>query len=64
MKVSELRSKTVADLEKELRELLKARFSLGMQISTQQTTNTSEIKKTRKDIARVKTIIREKEVNK
>ncbi len=64
MKVSELRSKTVTDLEKELRELLKARFSLGMQMATQQTTNTSEIKKTRKDIARVKTVIREKEVNK
>ena len=60
MKTSELRAKTPADLNKELGELLKARFSLRMQLATQQLSNSSQIKKVRRDIARVKTILREK----
>jgi large subunit ribosomal protein L29 len=60
MKASELRSKSDADLGKELDELLKARFSLRMQQATQQLTNTSELKKVRRDIARVRTVINEK----
>jgi large subunit ribosomal protein L29 len=60
MKASELRSKSAADLSKELNELLKAQFSLRMQLATQQLSNTSEIKKVRRDIARVRTLIREK----
>ena len=60
MKVSELRAKNDADLEKELLELRKAQFSMRMQLATQQLTNTSQIGKVRKDIARVKTIQREK----
>jgi large subunit ribosomal protein L29 len=58
MKASELRSK--ADLGKELNELLKAQFSMRMQLATQQLTNTCEIKKVRRDIARVRTLIGEK----
>ena len=61
MKASELRVKSKEELEKELRELLKARISLSMQMATQQSTNTSEIKKVRRDIARVRTVIKEKE---
>ncbi|MAW33823.1 MAG: 50S ribosomal protein L29 [Proteobacteria bacterium] len=61
MKASELRVKNKEELEKELRELLKARISLSMQMATQQSTNTSEIKKVRRDIARVRTVIKEKE---
>jgi len=61
MKASELRVKNREELEKELRELLKARISLSMQMATQQSTNTSEIKKVRRDIARVRTVIKEKE---
>ena len=61
MKASELRVKNKQELEKELRELLKARISLSMQMATQQSTNTSEIKKVRRDIARVRTVIKEKE---
>ena len=61
MKASELRVKNKEQLEKELRELLKARISLSMQMATQQSTNTSEIKKVRRDIARVRTVIKEKE---
>jgi large subunit ribosomal protein L29 len=60
MKASELRSKSEADLGKELNELLKAQFSLRMQLGTQQLTKTSEIKNVRRDIARVRTLIREK----
>ncbi|HWQ37318.1 MAG TPA: 50S ribosomal protein L29 [Burkholderiales bacterium] len=60
MKATELRSKSGAELNKELDELLKARFSLRMQLATQQLTNTSELKKVRRDIARVRTILNEK----
>jgi len=60
MKASELRNKSQADLDKELNELLKAQFSLRMQLATQQLTNTSELGKVRKDIARVRTVITEK----
>ena len=60
MKASELRGKSATDLNKELNELLKAQFSLRMQLATQQLNNTSEIKKVRRDIARVRTLIGEK----
>ena len=60
MKASELRAKSAADLNKELSELLKAQFSLRMQLATQQLNNNSEIKKVRRDIARVRTLIGEK----
>ena len=60
MKATELRTKSAADLDKELNELLKAQFSLRMQLATQQLTNNSEINKVRRDIARVRTLIGEK----
>jgi len=60
MKTSELRAKNEVDLQKELLELRKAQFGLRMQVATQQLTNTSQVGKVRKDIARVKTIQREK----
>jgi len=60
MKASELRGKDEAALTKELNELLKAQFSLRMQIATQQLSNTSQLKKVRRDIARVKTVINSK----
>ena len=60
MKASELRAKSAADLNKELNELLKAQFSLRMQLATQQLSNTSQKRKLRKDIARVRTVLREK----
>ncbi len=64
MKASELKSKDVAELKKELADLLKAQFSLRMQKATQQLTNTSQISQVRKNIARVRTILREKAVAK
>ncbi|MGA7985854.1 MAG: 50S ribosomal protein L29 [Burkholderiales bacterium] len=60
MKTSELRAKSGEDLQKELSELLKAQFSLRMQVATQQLTNTSQMKKVRRDIARARTLLREK----
>lgn len=60
MKASELRTKDRAALQKELNDLLKAHFGLRMQKATQQLTNTSQLGKVRRDIARVKTVIREK----
>ena len=60
MKASELRAKNGDDLQKELNELLKAQFGLRMQLATQQLSNTSQKRKLRKDIARVRTVLREK----
>ncbi|MEB0137498.1 MULTISPECIES: 50S ribosomal protein L29 [unclassified Undibacterium] len=61
MNVSELQGKDHAALTKELNDLLKAQFSLRMQIATQQLTNTSQLKKVRRDIARVKTVMNQKD---
>ena len=64
MKASDLRAKNVGELDKELLDLLKAQFSLRMQLATQQLGNTSELRKVRRDIARVRTLLREKAVQK
>jgi large subunit ribosomal protein L29 len=60
MKVNELRAKEGAELQKELEGLLRAQFGLRMQVATQQLGNTSQLKKVKRDIARVRTIMREK----
>jgi large subunit ribosomal protein L29 len=60
MKARELREKSGDELQKELAELLKAQFGLRMQLATQQTSNTSQVKKMRRDIARVRTVLNEK----
>lgn len=62
MKVSELRGMDKAALTKEMNDLLKAQFNLRMQKSTQQLTDTSQLKKVRRDIARVKTVMNSKDV--
>ena len=64
MKASELRTKDEAALSKELQDLLKAQFSVRMQAATQQLTNSSQIKKLRRDIARVRTVQREAQLKK
>ncbi len=61
MKATELRGKDQAAWNKELNDLLKAQFGLRMQIATQQLSNTSQLKKVRRDIARVKTVMNQKE---
>ena len=60
MKPSEIRGKNGEELQKELEGLLKAQFGLRMQVATQQLSNTSQLKKVRRDIARVRTIMKEK----
>ena len=60
MKTSELRAKDVAALEKEVADLLRAHFGLRMQKATQALANNSQLGKTRRDIARAKTILAEK----
>ena len=60
MTTSELRAKDTAALEQELQSLLRAQFSLRMQKATQQLNNTSQLRKVRRDIARVRTLLGEK----
>jgi large subunit ribosomal protein L29 len=60
MKASELRAKDVAGLEKEVADLLKAHFGLRMQKATQQLTDHTQLGKTRRDIARAKTVLAQK----
>jgi len=60
MKPSELRTMDEAALNKELEDLLRAHFSLRMQKATQQLGNNSQLNKVRRDIARVRTVMREK----
>jgi large subunit ribosomal protein L29 len=56
MKTSELRQKDASGLDTEIKELQKAHFNMRMQKATQQLTNTSQMKVTRRAIARAKTI--------
>ncbi|MSP96020.1 MAG: 50S ribosomal protein L29 [Betaproteobacteria bacterium] len=60
MKSNELRAKSNDELSKELTDLLKAQFGLRMQLATQQLTNTGQMKKVRRDIARVRTMLKDK----
>ena len=60
MKASELKAKSPQELQQELNALLKAQFGLRMQKATQQLTNTSQLAKMRRDIARVRTVLAEK----
>ena len=60
MKANELAGKGVEELNKELQDLLRAHFSLRMQHATQQLSNTSQLSKVRRDIARVRTVLHQK----
>jgi large subunit ribosomal protein L29 len=60
MKAAELKAKSQDELRKELASLLKAQFGLRMQKATQQLTNTSQLGKVRRDIARVRTVLAQK----
>ncbi len=61
MKAAELRNKDVAALQNEVKELQKAHFGLRMQKATQQLNNTATLRVTRRDIARAKTILAQKQ---
>lgn len=62
MKSKELNDKSVEQLQADLLDLLKAQFGLRMQHATGQLAKLSELKKVRRDIARIKTILTEKGV--
>lgn len=62
MKANELRDKTTAELEAQLESLKKDLFFLRMQHATNQLDNPLKIQGVKKDIARVKTILREREL--
>ncbi|MBM33784.1 MAG: 50S ribosomal protein L29 [Rheinheimera sp.] len=60
MKASELKSKSVEELNAELLGLLREQFNMRMQAATGQLAQTHLMKQVRRDIARVKTILTEK----
>jgi large subunit ribosomal protein L29 len=60
MKASDLRTKSVDELNNELIELRRAQFSLRMQLATQQLNKVDQVGKVRRDIARVRTVLAEK----
>ena len=59
-KTKDLRSRNPVELQQELLELLRAQFGLRMQHTTQQLTNTNQLRNVRRDIARAKTILSQK----
>jgi large subunit ribosomal protein L29 len=60
VKAKELRVKNDVDLNKELLDMLKEQFNLRMQVATQQLNNTSELKRVRRGVARVRTLLTER----
>ncbi|HBB28085.1 50S ribosomal protein L29 [Sedimentibacter sp. zth1] len=63
MKAKEIREKTVSELNQSLVELKTELFNLRFQLATGELENPLRINKVKKDIARVKTILREREIN-
>jgi large subunit ribosomal protein L29 len=61
MKASELKLKSKAELQTELLSLTKSQFGMRMQVATQQLTKTSELRNVRRDIARIKTVMKQKD---
>lgn len=64
MNASELRSRETADLNKELLERLKEQFNLRMQRATGQLARPDQLRKVRRDIARIKTVLNENKAGK
>ena len=62
-KAAALRDKDVAALQAEVKDLQKAHFGLRMQKATQQLGNTGTLRVTRRDIARAKTILAQKQAS-
>ena len=60
MNAAELRSKSVSELKMELHNLLRERFNLNMQKGTGQLARPDQVKKVRRDIARINTVLTEK----
>lgn len=64
MEAKEMRAMDEAALKKELADLLHAQFKLRMQHGTQQLQNTNQLRTTRREIARVRTILAQKAATK
>ncbi len=64
MKAAEIRDMTVDELELKLVDLKKELFALRFQLTVNQLDNPARVKAVKKDIARIKTIIRERELAK
>ena len=62
MKANELRERTQLELQKELSELKSELFKLRFQLATNQLENPMKLKDVKRSIARVKTVIREREI--
>jgi large subunit ribosomal protein L29 len=60
MNVNEMKGKTVVELNDELKNLLQEQFNLRMQKGMGQMTNANELRRVRRDIARIKTIMTQK----
>jgi large subunit ribosomal protein L29 len=62
MKTKELRSLPPEELKRRLIETREEEFNLRFRLATKQLQNFQELKRVRKDVARIKTIIREREI--
>jgi large subunit ribosomal protein L29 len=60
MNIDEMKSKTVVELRDELKGLLQEQFNIRMQKGMGQMTNVHDLRRVRRDIARVKTVMTEK----
>jgi len=63
MKANELRDLTTAEIEQKVKSLKEELFNLRFQLATGQLENTARISQVRKAIARMKTVIREREIS-
>ncbi|WP_027410242.1 50S ribosomal protein L29 [Anoxybacteroides tepidamans] len=62
MKTKEIRDLTTAEIEQKIKSLKEELFNLRFQLATGQLENTARIREVRKSIARMKTIVREREI--
>jgi large subunit ribosomal protein L29 len=62
MKVNEIRDLTTAEIEQKVKALKEELFNLRFQLATGQLENTTRIREVRKSIARMKTVVREREI--
>jgi large subunit ribosomal protein L29 len=62
MKTKEIRDLTTAEIEQKVKSLKEELFNLRFQLATGQLENTARVREVRKGIARLKTIIREREL--
>ncbi|MFD1067354.1 50S ribosomal protein L29 [Oceanobacillus locisalsi] len=63
MKANEIRDLTTAEIEKNVKTLKEELFNLRFQLATGQLENTARIREVRKSIARLKTVVRERELS-